>query len=84
MRPIQSPRPYTTYELDQIRQFQKSQQLNNDFGSDVYATVRQCGGSHTMTLPFKRQIRTQYNFYVHLFLVLFHVLVGQLYLKMDC
>ena len=23
MRPIQSPRPYTTYELDQIRQFQK-------------------------------------------------------------
>ena len=23
MRPIQSPRPYTTYELDQIRQYQK-------------------------------------------------------------
>lgn len=23
LRPIQSPRPYTTYELDQIRQFQK-------------------------------------------------------------
>jgi hypothetical protein len=23
MRPIQSPRPYTTFELDQIRQFQK-------------------------------------------------------------
>ena len=23
MRPIQSPRPFTTYELDQIRQFQR-------------------------------------------------------------
>ncbi|CAF2396532.1 unnamed protein product [Rotaria sp. Silwood2] len=62
MRPIQSPRPYTTYELDQIRQFQKSQQFSNDLSSsvaDVYATVRQCGGSHTMTLPFKRQIKIQ-------------------------
>ncbi|CAF0820339.1 unnamed protein product [Rotaria sp. Silwood1] len=62
MRPIQSPRPYTTYELDQIRQFQKSQQFSNDFSggvADVYATVRQCGGSHTMTLPFKRQIKIQ-------------------------
>ncbi|UJR21321.1 hypothetical protein I4U23_024412 [Adineta vaga] len=62
MRPIQSPRPYTTYELDQIRQFQKSQQFSNDISSgaaDVYATMRQCGGSHTTTLPFKRQIRTQ-------------------------
>ncbi|CAF3405905.1 unnamed protein product [Rotaria sp. Silwood1] len=63
MRPIQSPRPYTTYELDQIRQFQKSQQLNNELSggsiADVYATVRQCGGSHTMTLPFKRQTKAQ-------------------------
>ncbi|CAF0805235.1 unnamed protein product [Adineta steineri] len=62
MRPIQSPRPYTTYELDQIRQFQKSQQFSNDFSggvADVYATMRQCGGSHTTTLPFKRQIKAQ-------------------------
>ncbi|CAF0775858.1 unnamed protein product [Rotaria sordida] len=62
MRPIQSPRPYTTYELDQIRQFQKSQQFSSDLSggvADVYATVRQCGGSHTMTLPFKRQIKIQ-------------------------
>ncbi|CAF0787256.1 unnamed protein product [Rotaria sordida] len=62
MRPIQSPRPYTTYELDQIRQFQKSQQLANEFSggiTDVYATVRQCGGSHTTTLPFKRQTKAQ-------------------------
>ncbi|CAF4173339.1 unnamed protein product, partial [Rotaria magnacalcarata] len=27
--------------------------------ADVYATVRQCGGSHTMTLPFKRQTKGQ-------------------------
>jgi hypothetical protein len=27
MRPIQSPRPYTTYELDQIRQYQKRSNL---------------------------------------------------------
>ncbi|CAF3084645.1 unnamed protein product [Rotaria socialis] len=62
MRPIQSPRPYTTYELDQIRQFQKSQQLTHELSggaADVYATVRQCGGSHTMTLPFKRQTKGQ-------------------------
>lgn len=83
MRPIQSPRPYTTFELDQIRQYQKrfaiekhfdldvsfvfltfSQQFNHDLMggiADVYATVRQCGGSHTMTLPFKRQIKTQFE-----------------------
>ncbi|CAF1470701.1 unnamed protein product [Didymodactylos carnosus] len=59
IRPIQSPRPYTTFELDQIRQFQKSQQFNSDYGYDVYASVRQCGGSHTTTLPFKRQAKTQ-------------------------
>jgi hypothetical protein len=29
MRPIQSPRPYTTYELDQIRQFQKRLTYSN-------------------------------------------------------
>lgn len=81
MRPIQSPRPYTTFELDQIRQYQKrfvreivrslfllvcvsffSQQFSSDFGGgigDVYSTIRQCGGSHTMTLPSKRLLRTQ-------------------------
>jgi len=30
MRPMQSPRPYTTYELDQIRQFQKRLPYLND------------------------------------------------------
>jgi hypothetical protein len=39
-----------------------SQQFSNELSggvADVYSTIRQCGGSHTMTLPFKRQIRTQ-------------------------
>jgi hypothetical protein len=39
-----------------------SQQFSNEFSggvADVYATIRQCGGSHTSTLPFKRQIKTQ-------------------------
>ncbi|CAF1194805.1 unnamed protein product [Adineta steineri] len=39
------------------------QQFSNEFSvgsaTDVYATMRQCGGSHTTTLPFKRQIKTQ-------------------------
>ncbi|XP_076448824.1 uncharacterized protein LOC143285432 isoform X2 [Babylonia areolata] len=52
MPPSRSPRPYTTYELDQIRQHAKS------FGTpeqvDFYATSRQCGGSHTTTLPHQR------------------------------
>ena len=39
-----------------------SQQFSGEFSggaTDVYATIRQCGGSHTTTLPFKRQIKTQ-------------------------
>ena len=27
--------------------------------TDVYSTIRQCGGSHTTTLPFKRQVKPQ-------------------------
>ena len=45
-----------------LQTFVSSQQFSNEFSggmADVYATVRQCGGSHTMTLPFKRQIKTQ-------------------------
>jgi DNA repair exonuclease SbcCD ATPase subunit len=56
MRPIQTPRPYTTYELDQIRQFQKSQVLQ-DQSYDLFASVRQCGGPHTLTVPHKKLLK---------------------------
>ncbi|KAL5018549.1 hypothetical protein ScPMuIL_004271 [Solemya velum] len=49
-----SPRPYTTFELDQIRQHARS--INSEV-SDYYATPRPCGGSHTMTFPQKRITR---------------------------
>ncbi|GFO12477.1 glutamine-rich protein 2, partial [Plakobranchus ocellatus] len=51
-----SPRPYTTFELDQIRQHARSLGVNPDM-VDYYATIRQCGGSHTLTHPQKRITR---------------------------
>lgn len=47
-----SPRPYTTFELDHLRQHAKS-----DLPLDYYATNRQCGGSHTTTMPHQRFTR---------------------------
>lgn len=54
--PTRSPRPYTTFELDQIRQHAKSF-ANSGEVTDFYATNRACGGSHTMTYPNKRITR---------------------------
>lgn len=54
--PTRSPRPYTTFELDQIRQHAKSF-ANSGEVTDYYATNRSCGGSHTMTYPNKRITR---------------------------
>ncbi|XP_078692850.1 uncharacterized protein LOC144922706 isoform X13 [Branchiostoma floridae x Branchiostoma belcheri] len=48
-------RPYTTYELEKIRQEQKTlaQPAPQDY--DLYfSQPRPCGGSHTMTYPNKR------------------------------
>ncbi|CAL1531314.1 unnamed protein product [Lymnaea stagnalis] len=51
-----SPRPYTVFELDQIRQHARSLAVPQE-GLDYYATIRQCGGSHTLTQPHKRTTR---------------------------
>lgn len=50
-----SPRPYTTFELDQIRQHARS--FGTPEQADFYATTRQCGGSHTLTHSHKRLTR---------------------------
>ncbi|XP_071129014.1 glutamine-rich protein 2-like isoform X10 [Mytilus edulis] len=63
LHPTRSPRPYTTFELDQIRQHAKrmyagidrpgSRYANSEI-ADYYATSRSCGGQHTTTFPQKR------------------------------
>ncbi|XP_033630904.1 uncharacterized protein C16orf96-like isoform X3 [Asterias rubens] len=52
---MRSGRPYTTFELEQIRAAQKNG--NNVDVPDYFATSRSCGGSHTMTYPHRRNTR---------------------------
>ncbi|XP_022089394.1 glutamine-rich protein 2-like isoform X3 [Acanthaster planci] len=47
-------RPYTTFELEQIRAAQKN---GNVEVPDYFLTNRSCGGSHTMTYPHRRTTR---------------------------
>ncbi|XP_038067167.1 glutamine-rich protein 2-like isoform X4 [Patiria miniata] len=47
-------RPYTTFELEQIRAAQKN---GNVDVPDYFSTTRSCGGSHTMTYPHRRNTR---------------------------
>ncbi|CAH1793457.1 unnamed protein product [Owenia fusiformis] len=53
-----STRPYTTFELDQIRQHGRSLSGPNEV-VDVYATKRACGGAHTLTYPNRRTNKVQ-------------------------
>ncbi|XP_053309554.1 glutamine-rich protein 2 [Spea bombifrons] len=52
-----SNRPYTVYELEQIRQQNRNERFPelNDFMSGT----RSCGGSHTLTLPHRRYVKLQ-------------------------
>ncbi|KAH3861350.1 hypothetical protein DPMN_024277 [Dreissena polymorpha] len=63
LNPTKSPRPYTTFDLDRIRQHMKS--FANQEVTDYYATPRPCGGSHTLTFPHKRT--TKLTHLSHLF-----------------
>ncbi|XP_032225156.2 glutamine-rich protein 2 isoform X2 [Nematostella vectensis] len=60
MPPSRSGRPYTTFELDQIRQMNRGVTYDQD-GS--MTTARSCGGIHTVTSPHKRSARFNQYYY---------------------
>lgn len=54
--PQRSTKPYTTFELDQIRQHAKSLLHADSFVGDYYAGPRPCGGSHTTTQTSNKRL----------------------------
>ncbi|XP_021413973.2 uncharacterized protein C16orf96 [Oncorhynchus mykiss] len=55
-----SNRPYTIYELEQVRQHCRSERIPEISDYSYLAMSRSCGGSHTVTYPNRRYTRLQH------------------------
>ncbi|TFK01624.1 meteorin-like protein [Platysternon megacephalum] len=54
-----SIRPYTVYELEQVRQHTRSDKMAEMAEYGYLSVPRRCGGSHTLTYPYRRYTRLQ-------------------------